>query len=278
MIKRALERLDIPHYFSRYSNRIYDSWQLLTLLAIRQLEGKSYRRYTEWLRICTPLLRALGVARLPHYTTLQKFSSRLPSELLDRILRGFAQDEASRPASLVVGVDASGFKPSRASSYYTKSRKPRRVKRYVKCALAVELGSQLVFGFKARRLARHDVVDYKPVLEKASPIPGVVVVADKGYDAESSHEYVREGLVGYAVIPPRNTGVPVWRTKGLYRKEMKRGFSSSLYHQRSKSETVFSVVKRLMGECLLSRLVRTQNRELAFRLVAYNANRMVVIT
>jgi hypothetical protein len=28
----------------------------------------------------------------------------------------------------------------------------------------------------------------------------------------------------------------------------------------------------------LSRLVRTQNRELAFRLVAYNANRMVVIT
>ena len=177
-----------------------------------------------------------------------------------------------------MGVDASGFKPSKASSYYTKSLKPRRVKRYVKCTLAVELGSQLVFGFKARRLARHDVVDFKPVLEKASLSPGVVVVADKGYDAESSHEYVREELVGYAVIPPRNAGVPVWRTKGLYRKEVKRGFSSSLYHQRSKNETVFSVVKRLMGECLLSRLVRTQNRELAFRLVAYNANRMVVIT
>ena len=59
---------------------------------------------------------------------------------------------------------------------------------------------------------------------------------------------------------------------------MRRGFSSSLYHQRSKNEPVFSVVKRLMGECLLSRLVRTQNRELAFRLVAYNANRMAVIT
>jgi hypothetical protein len=64
----------------------------------------------------------------------------------------------------------------------------------------------------------------------------------------------------------------------LRAKEMKRGFSSSLYHQRSKSETVFSVVKRLMGVCLLSRLVRMQSRELAFRLVAYNANRMVVIT
>jgi hypothetical protein len=40
-----------------------------------------------------------------------------------------------------VGVDASGFKPSKASSYYTKSLKPRRIKRYVKCTLAVELGS-----------------------------------------------------------------------------------------------------------------------------------------
>lgn len=177
-----------------------------------------------------------------------------------------------------MGVDASGFKPSKASSYYTKSLKPRRVKRHVKCTLAVGLGSQLVFGFKARRLTRHDVVDYKPVLEKASPIPGVVVVADKGYDAESSHEYVREELVGYAVIPPRNAGVPVWGTRGLYRKEMRRGFSSSLYHQRSRSETVFSVVKRVMGVCLLSRLVRAQNRELAFRLIAYNANRMVAIT
>jgi len=88
-------------------------------------------------------------------------------------------------------VDASGFKPSKASSFYTKSLKPRRVKRYVKCTLAVGLGSQLVCGFKAGRLARHDVVDFKPVLEKASPIPGVVVVADKGYNVESSRGMCR---------------------------------------------------------------------------------------
>jgi hypothetical protein len=33
-----------------------------------------------------------------------------------------------------------------------------------------------------------------------------------------------------------------------------------------------------MGEHLSSRLVRTQNRELALRLVAYNAHRLINIT
>jgi len=214
--------------------------------------------------------------RLPHHTTLQKFASRLPSGLLDRVLRTFIREvDPSKP---MVGVDASGLKPSRASSYYTQSLKPRRVRRYVKCTIAVELRSQLVCGFKARRLARHDLVDFKPVLEKASLGPGALVVADKGYDAEHAHEYVREELGAYAVIPPRRMEVPVWRTRGRYRKEMKRGYSEELYNQRNKDETVFSVVKRVMGEYLSSLSVRAQNRELALRLIAYNAHRLVNIT
>ncbi|MEM3047157.1 MAG: transposase [Candidatus Bathyarchaeia archaeon] len=83
----------------------------------------------------------------------------------------------------------------------------------MKRILAVELRSQLVYGFKARRLARHDLADFKPVLEKASLKPSVVV-ADRGYDAEYAHEYVREKLGSYSIIPPRCRDVPVWRTRG----------------------------------------------------------------
>jgi hypothetical protein len=84
-------------------------------------------------------------------------------------------------------------------------------------------------------------------MEKAQLKPGFVVVADKGYDAEHVHVYVREGLGGFAVIPPRHLDVPVWRTGGRFGKEMKRGYSKKLYNQRSKDEAVFSVVKRLVG-------------------------------
>ncbi len=43
---------------------------------------------------------------------------------------------------------------------------------------------------------------------------------------------------------------------------MKRGYSKLLYNQRNKNETIVSVIKRLFGEHIRSRLVRTQNRVL----------------
>jgi hypothetical protein len=54
----------------------------------------------------------------------------------------------------------------------------------------------------------------------------------------------------------------------------KRGYSMTLYNQRNKNETIMSVIKRLFGECLISMLTRTQNRELSFRCIAYNMHRL----
>ena len=65
---------------------------------------------------------------------------------------------------------------------------------------------------------------------------------------------------------------------GKYRKQMKRGYSKVLYNQRNKDETIISVIKRLFGEHITSRLVRTQNRELSFRCIAYNTHRLTNLT
>ena len=59
---------------------------------------------------------------------------------------------------------------------------------------------------------------------------------------------------------------------------MKRGYSKLLYGQRNKNETIVSVIKRLFGEHITSRLVRTQNRELSFRCIAYNTHRITNLT
>ena len=60
---------------------------------------------------------------------------------------------------------------------------------------------------------------------------------------------------------------------------MKRGYFKLLYNQRNKNETIVSVIKRLLfGEYITSRLVRTQNRELSFRCIAYNAHRLTNLT
>jgi len=102
----------------------------------------------------------------------------------------------------------------------------------------------------------------------------VVVVADRGYDSEDNHLLVREFLHAFSIIPARYRHVPIWRTHGKYRKEMKHGYSRILYNQRNKEETIMSVIKRLFGEYIASRLVRTQNREISFKCIAYNMHRL----
>ena len=130
---------------------------------------------------------------------------------------------------------------------------------------------------KIRRGPRHDTIDFTPLLQRASSImPLSIVVADKGYDSEANHEFVREYLDAVSIIPARYGDFPVWRTHGRYRKQMKRRFYKELYCQRNKNETILSVVKRMFGEHILSRSVRMQNRELFFRVIAYNMHRLTV--
>ena len=122
----------------------------------------------------------------------------------------------------------------------------------------------------------HDNVDFKPIITKISKIKKLsIVVADKAYDSEENHLLVREKLHGFSIVSPRYQRVPVWKTHGKYRKEMKHSYNKILYNQRNKDETIVSVIKRLFGEYVNSILVRMQNRELILRCIAYNTHRMV---
>ena len=65
------------------------------------------------------------------------------------------------------------------------------------------------------------------------------------------------------------------RMESIENKQMKRGYSKIPYHQRNKDETIISLIKRLFGEQITSsRLVRTQNKELSLRCIAYNTHRL----
>ena len=135
---------------------------------------------------------------------------------------------------------------------------------------------QIICTIKIRRApTRHDSIDFRPLITKISElVPLSVVTADKAYDSEDNHVLVRDVLHALSVIPARYEHVPIRKTHGRYRKQMKRGYSKLLYNQRNKNETIVSVIKRLFGEHITSRLVKTQNRELSFRCIAYNIHRL----
>ena len=54
---------------------------------------------------------------------------------------------------------------------------------------------------------------------------------------------------------------------------MKRGYSKKKYHQRSKNETINSVVKQKWGDSTLAMNWRNQNKEIFFRFILYGARR-----
>lgn len=151
----------------------------------------------------------------------------------------------------------------------------RMAKKFLKLTIGAELRHQIVTSLKIRRGPASDNLDFQPVCKKAHSVkPLRRGVGDKGYDDEKNHEFLREELHADSIIPARHEDVPVWRTSGIYRKKMKRGYSKKRYHQRSKDETIFSVIKRVMGENVRSVKVKAQNNELRFRVIAYNANRI----
>ena len=152
----------------------------------------------------------------------------------------------------------------------------RRTRRFLKLTIGVELRTQLVTSIKLRRGPANDNRDFEPVVRKGHSVKPIKVgIGDKGYDDEDNHELLRDELGAMSIIPARYENVPIWRTRGRYRKEMKRGYSKKTYHQRSKDETVFSVAKRTMGEEVRSVRVKAQNNEMRFRVIAYNASRTV---
>ena len=229
--------------------------------------------FTDWLVEAHYLRLFLQLSKIPHYTTLQKFTDRINIVLLERIISSFILFTGTR--HIFAGIDSTGFKITHASEYYTDRAKLR--KKYAKLSIGADVLKQIICNIKVRRApTRHDNIDFKPIVTRISKIKSLsVVVADKAYDSEDNHVLVIEKLHGLSIMPARYEGVPVWKTHGRYRKEMKRGYNKILYNQRNKDETIVSVIKRLFGEHITSRLIRMQNRELTLRCIAYNVHRMV---
>jgi hypothetical protein len=161
----------------------------------------------------------------PHYTILQKFTGRINgTSLLWKIISSFIL--FLNINRLFIGIDSSGFKTTNASQYYTyKAKIP---KKYVKLSVSADVLFQLICTIKIRRAPiRHDNINFQPLIIRTSEIlPISVTVADKGYDSENNHVIVREYMHALSIIPPRYQSVPLWRTYGRYRKQMKkRGYS-----------------------------------------------------
>ena len=70
-------RQALPAYSTKYSRHDFTQRQLFAMLALKQFFKTDYRGIVALLADMEELQRLLGIAKLPHYTTLQKAHDRL---------------------------------------------------------------------------------------------------------------------------------------------------------------------------------------------------------
>lgn len=255
----------IPRYSSKFSNKIYDNRQKLSILILRQRLKMTYREVIRYLE-SNPLARAvLNLKRIPEFTTLIKFHNRLKPEVLNSLL-------CDKKAN-IVAVDASGFQTNHMSYHYANVwhfQDKRKYRRYLKLTIAIDTNTQYVMANKIRLSPRNDTIDFMSVLKD---LKCDYVVADRGYDSKKNRRFVLRQMKAHPEIPYRSIS-PVYRFRGGDKLE----FHKEIYHQRSKVETVFSVIKRKYGNFILSKSFESQKKELVFRLIAYNVDRKLILS
>ena len=269
--------IGFPKQFSKFSNRIFNNWQLFALLVLRAKTKQSPEDFVEqFLPGNTGLINALELTKIPTASALRKFARRLKAKWAHTALGGCVALAGLK--DICCGIDGTGHSKLKGSGhYYRRTGKRAKKKDFIKVVGIDDLTTQLVLAVRIRKKARHDNVDFKPSVNKVVRFTTIdTILGDKGFDAQKNHDLVhKHGAL--LITPLKNQDIPIWRTSGVDRKSLKRYFPKKKYNKRSKKETVWSVVKQKLGDAVTSLIFHMQKIELLCRYLAYNIDRILTL-
>jgi hypothetical protein len=271
-----LSRRYLAAYGAVRSRHDFTQPQLMSCLVLRAYLKTTYRGVLEVLAVSESLRARLGLGdKLPHYTTLQKFSTRsqvvaIAQQLVSEIGQQ-ALAQAAAPAA--AAMDGTGLARTTVSDYYC-SRRGRRFRQWVKVSVMVLCGSLLPLAVVVDLNPTHDCKHARSLLAQAQAGPPPArLYADSGYDAEWIHEHCREQWGVESLIQP-----VVRRTDGTlggkWRAQMSpEHLKAKGYGKRWAVESFFSGLKRTMGSALQARRHDQMLAEASLRVLAYALRR-----
>lgn len=272
-IAMALGRRHLTPYGSVKSRKDFTQPQLMACLILRTYMKTTYRGVVELLAVAAELREAIGLGKLPHYSTLKKFAERDGvREAMDGMLATLAHAAAEPERYVEAAMDATGLESSAASAHFV-SRSGKRRKKFVKVSVLVLCGSLIPASMVVDWGPSNDKVEARELMEKAArSVRPDFLYADAGYDAEWVHEHcVDWGVMG--VIKPvkhKKEGPP----GGLYRSQMTEKTLKDLgYGTRWQVESFMSGMKRTMGSVLNAWTERGLMTDAALKVLAYAIRR-----
>jgi hypothetical protein len=286
MVALAAGKEAFSDYSHKFSPRKFTRPQLFACLVLKEFEKKDYRGVCQLLADCPDLREVVGLAAVPHFTTLQKASRRLLE--LGRVRRLIAWTvRRIHGRSRVVNhaaVDSSGFDVRHASRYFVwrtgvkqKGKEPKKrvsYKRYGKLMLIVNCATHAILAAVASAGPTPDIDQLDGVLaELPQPLAVRRMVGDAGFDSAHNHRLLREERGMRSTIPPehgRPPNDPRTLPSDKYRRLMKTRFNEQAYSHRPQVETVFSMLKRNLGSALRGRSHWSRCRDMLLRVLTHN--------
>jgi hypothetical protein len=293
----------LPTYSNEFSRHDFTLPQLFACLVLREHQKKSYRGVQELIEDSADWRADIGLSRTPNHNTLWRAFNQLikpgiVNSMLDLTARWAEQRQLIRGRVKPVKLDSSMFESRQVSRHFEKRqrqierdkrrktgkyaekaaddrRRSRVVRSLPKLSLAVASNCHVILAARATTGGGADQPFFEPLLTDARRRAKVgIVVADAGYDGEPNHRIARDILGIRSIIPP-NTGRPSSKPPpARHRRNMyfrfKRKADKKTYGQRSRSETVNSMIKRNMGSALRATTARRRSRELLLRVITHN--------
>lgn len=183
--------------------------------------------------------------------------------------------EDSEPVTLV--LDASGLTTSKKGDYIEEKWK-REKKEFVKLHIAVDVKSKKIVSFRITKGNVHDTKKFGPLVKEAAEKCEIDKVhGDKAYDDRKNFNLLDDINAEPAIrirgnASTRTKGCPLRRDEVIIIKKLGYEGWKQLKDagRRWIVEIVFSAIKRVLGEDLLSRKFSSQKVEAGLKVMLYN--------
>jgi len=285
LVAHEAARRSLPPYAHRFAPKKYTQWQLFACLVLKVHQRLDYRGVAQLLADSADLRDGIGLAVVPHWTTIQQAAERLlhspqVQKLLDTTV------VLLRPKRRVKhsAADSTGFDTHHASRYFIwrkdnqkdRNRPRKRVsyRKYGKLMVLVCCASHLILAAVASAGPTPDIDQLAGLMGHVPPAVTIErLVADKGFDSAHNHRLLREEH-GIVSTIPLGHGRPAKDPDALpadpYRRLMKTRFNRRAYRRRAQVETVMSMLKRNFGSCLRGRTYQSRRRDMLLMVLTHN--------
>lgn len=261
----------LPSMKTKRGTKPYDYRIVIALCILRILLRKTYADYEIEMRTNTLISNLLGLKNLPSKSTIHRGMQNLTMTLLYELNKLIIKNQLKRILNII--IDASGIRTDKRSTWFCL-----RIKKEIsktdcdKLHLAICADLLLILNWRITAGKKNDCPFFKILLKPFKTLG--IVFADRGYLSKANFQLCMDKK-GCAFIPFKKTstgkpaGSPAWKFAFNLWKKCKWIYES-IYHQRSKVECVFSVIKKRFGDKVNCRSAIMRRKEIALRLIAYN--------